>query len=238
MWLVSTIAGFTFGYFSATISESLMHKYFGHASFKVRKFFSKWRIVSDVVHDVHFGHTVVHHAKTFRSDHVTQFDTPTDKEKLDDYLLAEEKEAHIEVAYGLVTSYFGMAYFFIPPFCVLLAMYAVCGRWFTWHFLLAGLIPTLAPPLLSRYLHPYLHLPIADAKTRTGVVTNWILNSWYGKWVKQSHYVHHRHPRYNFNLLFGGDYLLGVYRPASEVELNEMRTIGLLPMEVASNAEA
>ena len=235
---ISILIGLAVGYLAATISESLMHKFFGHASYKFRHFLSKWGIVGEVVHDVHFGHTVVHHAKTFRGDHVTQFDSPVDKEKLDEYLLLEEKEAHIKVDYGLVTSYFGMAYFFLPPLCFVVVAYLAVSPWLTWHFLIAAILPTFVPPILSRYVHPYLHLPIKVAETRGGVVLNWILKSWYGEWAKKCHYVHHRHPRYNFNLLPGGDLLLGLYRAPSPEELSEMRKIELLPQKISLADEA
>ncbi len=230
--LTTIILGLVIGYLLATVSESVLHNYFGHASYRVRRFFQKWPVFGEVVHDVHFGHTVVHHAKTFKENKVTQFRSEEEHEQFDEYLFSMEKGQHIAVRYGLVTSYFGMVYFAFPPFaaaCLISLCFGGCGWW----FLLAAIVPISLPPLLSRAVHPYLHLSTEEADSKASLLVRCVLDSPYGVWAKKSHYVHHYHARYNFNLLPGGDMLLGCYRHPSSEEVAEMKRIGLLRNSVA-----
>ncbi len=95
-------------------------------------------------------------------------------------------------------------------------------------FLAAAAGPIVLTPALSRVVHQYLHLEAKDASKEAGWFVAWLLSTPYGRWLKAAHFVHHGHPRFNFNLLPGGDYLLGTYRNPTEREWEEMRRIGLI----------
>ncbi len=47
------------------------------------------------------------------------------------------------------------------------------------------------------------------------------------KAVIRNHFMHHRYPNHNFNLLLGGDYLLGYHKVPSKEDKREMTKIGI-----------
>ncbi len=222
------LSGAVVGYLLATLSESLLHRYVGHASRRHRQWWSRIRQVQHLIRTLHFGHTVVHHAKTFKQDHVTQFADPHEQHQLDEHLREVGHSAFIALRYGLITDAVGCAYFAAPPAAVSTLVCVVCCGTINLPFMLSALLPILCAPLLSRYVHPYLHLPKDVAASQASWIVAALLSTPYGKWARIQHYVHHRHPRFNFNLLPGGDYLLRCHRRATASEIRCMQAIGLL----------
>jgi hypothetical protein len=55
----------------------------------------------------------------------------------------------------------------------------------------------------------------------------WFLRTSYFREVARHHYLHHKYPNSNFNLLLGGDWLLLVNRRATRTDIEEMKKIGL-----------
>ena len=55
----------------------------------------------------------------------------------------------------------------------------------------------------------------------------WLFTMRYMKAVICDHYLHHRYLDCNYNLVLGGDYLLGRHRTATEADLQHMRRLGL-----------
>lgn len=221
-------SGFCVGYITATVSESLLHRCVGHASVRSRQRSRVIPFLFRFVTTLHFGHTVVHHKKTFRSNHVTQFTDHMEREQLDTELVATGRGVFIRTQYGLITDVIGTLYFAAPPlFLCMTTSFLLLSR-LSPTFLIAAAVPISWPPLLSRFLHPLLHRPCKVAKVEAGPFVAWLLSTRYGRWARITHYVHHRHPRYNFNLLPGGDFLLGCYRAPRKSELADMKAIGLL----------
>jgi hypothetical protein len=228
--LVSCILGLigTFtGYLLATVSESSLHRAVGHASAKTRRRWAKGSWFGRQLIEAHFGHAVVHHGKTFRENHVTQFDSESERRILDEQLIANEQEVFIRLRYGLITDGWGALQFVAIPgiACVLISM-MVSGQSRVW-FLLPAILPICSTPLLSICIHPYLHLPRNRAEDAPKLI-RWLLLSPYGDWARKHHYVHHHTPRYNFNLLPGGDILWRTHRRPTNQEIQEMIGIGLL----------
>ncbi len=82
-------------------------------------------------------------------------------------------------------------------------------------------------PLLSRWIHPYLHL---DHETAIRCAPSFIailLGTPYFRAVARHHYLHHKYPNKNFNLLLGGDWILGRHRSASADDIDKMKALGL-----------
>jgi hypothetical protein len=55
-----------------------------------------------------------------------------------------------------------------------------------------------------------------------------LAKSAYFKYLAKHHWLHHRYIDCNYNLMLGGDYLLGVWRGATDEDVGAMRSIGLL----------
>ena len=85
--------------------------------------------------------------------------------------------------------------------------------------LVGFLLPVTAYPLLSKVIHPYLHMRHDEAVRRASAPLRWLLASGYMRYVWRHHWLHHRYPRSNFNLLIGGDWIRGVQRSPSDDDL-------------------
>ena len=232
---VTTIAhiltGFACGYSAATISESLLHRFIGHANVTFRGRWKRWAGVGEKLAFMHYGHAVVHHGKTFSMNHVTQFRSTLDQQELDHELSEIGAASLVRRRYGLITDALGTLFFAFPPcVCVVVLMWIFFGR-ISFAFLAAAALPIAGPPALSRFAHPYLHVAFADVKKQGRPFVTWLLATRYGKWVRAAHFVHHRYPNVNFNLLPGGDYLLETYRAPSPDDWEQMLTIGLFDQQ-------
>ncbi|MEM7475849.1 MAG: hypothetical protein AAF483_12730 [Planctomycetota bacterium] len=222
------LLGFLLGYLAATTSESALHRFFGHASSKWRRRWRRFPTLFKLVTKLHYGHAVVHHSQTYRESHVKQFQNPEEQSKVDSGLVSRGYESYIRSRYGLVTDFLGIVFFVAPPIaCCVLVAFAIYGT-ASVPFLSAALAPISLAPWLSCQIHPYLHLSAEEAAEKAPLLTVLILATPYGKWVRMHHFVHHRYPRYNFNLLPGGDFLFGCYRRPSPADIEEMRRIGLI----------
>lgn len=231
IFMLQIVTGFVCGYFFATIFESALHRWFGHARSAGRRRWKRFPGISSVLSAVYYSHAVIHHGKTFRANHVTQFRNMDEKARLDEELFANGNRGVIHVCYGLITNVEGAIYFVVIPF-IAVSLCSLClFRCLAPSFLLTASIPIMLTPLLSQFLHPFLHLPIADAVDVAPRITGWLLQTRYGQWARMSHFVHHRHVRYNFNLLPGGDYLMRTFKAPTEVEIAEMQSIGLVEKE-------
>lgn len=227
-WLCDFILGFVSGYLTATISESFFHARVGHASRRARLKWRKIPTLNNWLVEMHFGHAIVHHGKTYRHSHVTQFRTSSEQAQLDRELANSERTRFIRLQYGLVTDLSGAVYYMLAPTFSCLAI----SHWFIGMqrplFWFAAIPWILSTPLLSMVLHPHLHRPVKEVLASESAIICWLLTSRYGRWVRIHHFTHHRTPRWNFNLLPGGDFILRTHRSVTPKELDEMRQIGLL----------
>lgn len=228
---MSILAGLFTGYLLATVSESWLHRTVGHASVNTRRRWATCTWIGRQLTQAHFGHSIVHHAKTFRENHVTQFVSESEQQLLDQYLFENGQQVCIGLRYGLITDAWGTClYMAIPATGSVLISLLVWGQ-LSVGFLASAAIPICSTPLLSLYVHPYLHLPCERANSEAPRVIRWLLSTPYGSWARTQHFIHHRTPRFNFNLLPGGDVLLRTHRKPTEKEILEMKEIGLLPAD-------
>ena len=231
--IFGVLGGSTIGYLAATISESLLHRFVGHASGRARHRWKSIPFFSETLTATHFGHAIVHHGKTFRKNHVTQFCSSCEIRELDDELTAAGRSEFIDLGYGLTTNLTSSIWFFLPPitFCLVFC-WLLFGRPTPWFFVPAAAPSIFFTPALSRVVHPYLHLRAKEANHKAGRFVAWLLSTSYGRWLTAAHFVHHRDPKFNFNLLPGGDYLLGTYRDPTAKEREEMKWIGLIDVRL------
>lgn len=213
------------GYLAATLSESAFHRLVGHASpsqlrrwRKLPRFFAPF-ILS------HFRHGIIHHRHTFRANFVTQFTSRQEKDNVTAFAHSrgdQEVDAD-DCNFGLTIGWLGFLYFNLMtlPFLPLVAL----------HF---GLVCALAyaamlgiTPSLSRWIHPLLHQDLPTTRAGTPTVLGLLMNSSYFRAVRRHHYLHHKYLDCNFNLLLGGDWLLGVHRSPSPTDLDAMSEIGI-----------
>jgi hypothetical protein len=220
---IQIAVGLTTSYLIATLAESFMHRTIGHAGARIRRFWARHPRLCGMLTRAHYRHAVVHHGLTFARDHVTQFLDASDKARVDaileprgDWLIEKER-------YGLTIHPRGLLTFNAIALPIAPVLYWVCGP----IACLSALPAVLAPPLLSMFVHPYLHLPHEEAVRLAPRPLALLLKSRYGRAVARHHYVHHVYQRFNFNLLMGGDRLLGTYLQASPDDLLAMEAIGI-----------
>lgn len=173
----------------------------------------------------HFRHGIVHHHLTFRSDFLTKF---ADCQEKDRVTALAHKKGDIEIAadhcdFGLTIGWLGFFYYnmvtlpFVP---VIFLLVSPIGA-------LAYTLMLVITPSLSRWIHPYLHQDIRKAGGNTPTVIRLLLDSGYLRTVRRHHYLHHKYLDCNYNLLLGGDWLLGVHRCPTPTDLSEMNNIGI-----------
>lgn len=82
------------------------------------------------------------------------------------------------------------------------------------------------PPLLSMHIHPLMHMPHKQAANMPGF-PGMLMRTAVARWVVRHHWMHHRYEDSNFNLLPGGDFLLGTHRRPSPDDLRDMALDGI-----------
>ncbi|QNM98670.1 hypothetical protein [Chitinimonas koreensis] len=228
LWLKATIellGGFAVGYLLASLIESYMHQ---HVSDAPRGRVKRWerhpRLFKYLIR-TNYSHHTIHHCKTFKQDHVTQFTSAEERSRLDAMLsgLGPHGEIIQRSMYAVKLHGSGSLVFVAPLLPVVPLCLATAGGWAT-----AGACLALAlPPAFSNFIHPYLHMRHTEALERAPRWIAMLLKTRYFKAMARHHYLHHRYVVCNFNLLLGGDRLRRVARKAGEQDLARMRELGL-----------
>jgi hypothetical protein len=217
--------GLAIGYVAASLLESYMHQRVGHAPCRsVRRWERHPRLFRSPI-DTRYSHHVVHHRRSFRQDHVTQFRSDEERARVDLELGCRGAQSGRirRSGYGLRLQGDGALAYLVPVLPTLPLL------WFPWGAAAAiGVCTALAlPPLLSHFIHRYLHMPHERALKDAPALTAWLLGRGYFRAMARSHYLHHRYMAFNFNLLLGGDVLRGCHRAPAAADLLEMQRLGL-----------
>jgi hypothetical protein len=220
---VKMMAGVILGYLIVSVAESFLHNNVQHCRTWMRKLFEKHAVLMGPFAKAYFSHHIVHHCRTFRKDHVTQFRSQEEKERLDAELTGFHGALIQRERYGVSLTGVGILMFLLPVIGFLPLIHGLLGGW----VLGGALIPFTLYPMASKYLHPYLHMRYDDALRAAPPLLRWFLRTRYCRFIYRHHYLHHRYVRCNYNLLFGGDFLLGVYRRAAPEDFDHIRAIGL-----------
>lgn len=219
------IAGLLLGYVVASLLESSLHRAIHHAGPQTRRFWAQYPLIGRPFSRAYFSHGIIHHRCTFRRDFLTQFSSKEEREELDRKLRDSDQGSLIRrEQYGLTLRGVGVLWFNLPILPVVPLIGFVCGPW-----VLLGALPGLAAYSgITIFLHPYLHRPHDEVVKGCPPLLRWMLQTNYVKFLRRYHYLHHRYPDCNFNLLLGGDFLLGRDRHPTAQDWDEMRRLGLV----------
>ncbi|WP_165246325.1 hypothetical protein [Paludisphaera soli] len=220
---VQIAVGLASSYLAATLSESFLHRTVGHAGPRLRRAWARRPRLCGHLLRAHYRHAVVHHGLTFARDHVTQFLDDEDKARVDAIIEPRGDPLIQRERYGLSVGLRGFLTYNGAVWPLIPALALGVGPWAA----LAALPIPLAAPLLSMFIHPYLHLPHREALRRAPRPLAFLLDTAYFRSVARHHYLHHAYPRSNFNLLLGGDRLLGTHRRPTAKDLDAMAALDI-----------
>ena len=223
-WVLQLLGGVALGYVIVTLAESFIHNTVQHGRGRRRAFWERHPRLCAPFRMAHYSHHLIHHCRTFRENHVTQFRSQEEKERLDATLQGWSRGELIKrEGYGTTLAGIGILQFLLPVMPVAALLYLFFGG-----YVFAGaMIPFTVYPMMSKSLHPYLHMRYADALREAPRVLRWFLRTRYCRFIYRHHYLHHRYVVCNYNLIFGGDWLLGVHRRPSPLDLVAIRELGL-----------
>lgn len=221
--LVQVLSGLLLGYVLVSLLESTFHRVIYHACPHTRRLWARYPLLGGPFRRAYFSHGIVHHCWTFRRDFVTQFTGGHERERLDHRMRGPQGSLIRREHYGMTLRGVGIVWFNFPilPFVLLIGL--VVGPWE-----LVGMLPALAAyTCLAMVVHPYLHKPHGDVAGASPLLRS-ILETGYVRFLRRHHYLHHRYPDCNFNLLLGGDLLLGRHRAPTVQDWDEMHRLGLV----------
>jgi len=218
------LTGLIIGYIVLSISESASHNHFLHGSRKIRNFWLKIGKLGGYILHSWYSHHVVHHYRTFKNDHITQFTSEEEEKNLSDDLKAMGKKQIVLNSYGLrVGSPKEWVKYLYPHLPHYLLLCFIGGGWFT----VGALFPLFFYEWLAHFIHPYLHMPYDKALETSSPLMRLFLLTPYFKFLAQHHYLHHRYVNCNFNLLLGGDIIWRCQRFLNQEDIIEIKKLGL-----------
>ena len=193
-----------FAYITASLWESTFHHHILHARRRTKRSWRNWGHIGALLRLAYFFHQTIHHRRTFLRSLLSQFDSPAQRQALDSRLKGSiGLRARLD-RYGLTvtgpTEF--VAFAGLPLLVNALAAIAV-EPW----LLPIGVLASLLPILLSRYIHPLLH-EATPPVCATGFLPR-LRRSLLFRLLQEYHLIHHVQRNTNFNLLLGADWLLG-----------------------------
>jgi len=225
--LLQMLAGLMFGYAVTTLLESMLHRVIYHAGPRTRRFWVRYPMISGPFRRAYFSHGIVHHRWTFQKDFVTQFSSRQEQKRLDLRIKGPQASLIRRERYGMTVRGSGIVWYNLPILSCILLIGLGIGPWG-----LVGALPAVAAySCLAMFVHPYLHRPHGEVLTGVSPVLRWVLETGYVRFLRCHHYLHHRYIDCNFNLLLGGDVVLGRSRLPTTQDCEEMRRLGLMVMD-------
>lgn len=220
------LLGIAIGYVAVSVCESFFHRTIQHAPKSLRLVYGKLGGPGRALLRAWYTHHAIHHRLTFRTSHVRQFSSQDERRKLDSFLVSRGKRHVIAEDYGSrIGPRLADYLLYVAPTVPIFA--AVCwagGAVFT----CGALLPFIAWPVLAQFVHPYLHMEQAQISAKAPLIINAFAATPYFRALVAHHWLHHRYETCNYNLLLGGDRLLGLHRAPTADDLAEMRAIGLM----------
>jgi hypothetical protein len=222
MALLQVLLGVILGYLLVTFAESFLHEHIHHAQRWFLALQKKYPRLLKPFRDAYRSHAIVHHCWTYH-DHVTRFASEHQKQRVDERLQDHEGRRIIAEAYGTTLGLRSTVVFVLPILPVVLPALLLLP----WPAAAGFAVPVVIYPLMSKVIHPYLHEPYREALRKAPAVIRWALSTRYMKSVWRHHWMHHRSPQSNFNLLLGGDWFRGKHRSPSAEDERQMSEVGL-----------
>lgn len=221
--------GLALGYGLASLIESIWHEYIPDAPPRLLAIWRRHPRLFRLLLQVHFYHHVVHHHRTYRTNHVTQFDSPEQRAKLEAFLLRRGPPGQVIIRNGFANRLHTEALpeFSVPWISVVLAIALVAPA----SVVLPAAVALVLPGFFSYSIHPYLHMPFAEGQRLAPPIVARLLRTQYVKAVYRNHFMHHRYGGTgNYNLVLGADYVRGRLRTPTDGDLHAMREVGM-PVE-------
>jgi hypothetical protein len=220
------ILGSVLGYCSGSYIESFLHEYVSDALPKYVRIWKRFPKLCAPLLNAHYSHHRIHHVKTWRQDHVTQFRSEEEKSKLDAELATRGRHGHIIKKGRYATQLYadGIIVFAAPLLLVGFLISNITPLSFALPFALA----ILWPVPLSWIIHPYLHMPFEKGQQQAPVWIAWLLRTGYFKAMYRHHFMHHRYGgTCCFNLALGADGFRKRNRAISQKDRDIMIKIGM-----------
>lgn len=223
------MAGLLVGYIAVSACESFFHRTLGHASPALRQRCKAFGFLGRLILRAWYSHTVVHHHMTFRHHYLEQFSSDEEEHRLREKLIASGRGHIIGQSYGLKVGPLIDYFLYVAPTLPVMALvFAAGGLWLDGYaFHVGALVPLVAMPLMSEFVHPLLHLSHDRAVQEAPALLRPLVRSRYFRFAARHHWLHHRHPQVNFNTMLAGDWLLGTAKAPTVDELEEMKALGL-----------
>ena len=201
-------------YVATSMWETLVHWKILHASRRRRQQWKRLGGVFNLLRKAYFSHAVIHHRKTYKTNYYVQFDSTEDKNALDARLKPRPQLRILGNRYGLdVSGFWETAVFIAVPVVISTSLFLLLCP----DFVCLGVLIALSPLLLSKYLHPLLHAEATGPlEPHTFLSRLRLRRSRFFIYIRRYHYLHHEDVSCNYNLLPGGDWLLGVHKPAGK----------------------
>jgi hypothetical protein len=215
------LAGLLLGYLAASVSESWCHRQFGHTAPNILRRFRRHRVALGWLREIRFAHAVLHHRATFIRAFTEQFQNTDERLQVINRLPTAIQPQVQATNFGVTITlssfpfFMGLPLVFIVPVFFVNPIISIAA---------CSMLPL--PPLLSMHLHPLMHMPYEKAAATPGF-TGFLMRTAAFRWIVRHHWLHHRHEEFNFNLLPGGDFLLGTHRSPSPDDLREMAEEGI-----------
>ena len=218
--------GLAIGYIVGSFIESILHEYVSDARAAWVRAWRRYPRLLRVPLNTYFSHHVIHHHQTSRKNHITQFDSPEQRMHVDRVLLARGRHGRIirggdyatrlHAEGGFVFALPGMLSALLLSFFLPVSMAIGSG------------LALMLPPLLSYWVHPYLHRSFADGQQHAPAFIAFLLRTKYMKAVYRNHFMHHRYDgTSNYNLVLGADILRSRVRAPSHDDLRAMAEVGM-----------
>lgn len=222
--MTEIILGTLLGLLSATVTESFGHRFFGHPSRWQLKLYFKYPHLFYPVLKAYYQHLVIHHHKTYQLDLFTQFRDAEEKREIDSWIRSKFSRKFANLIWlerynltlkGVDGTLPFVLPFFVGPILIGLVLGPVAFG--------ASAVMAFVPMLFSKYLHPLVHHP--EEISSASLIVQRVARTKYMRRVVQNHFLHHKYSDTNFNLLLGGDYLLGVRQRMSKEDHLEFEAL-------------
>ncbi len=212
--LSATLLYLVVAYLVSSSWESWAHRNVLHASKRSRRAWRTYGAAGKLLQLAYFYHNTIHHRRTFVKSFFVQFDDQFQKRRLDESLKGSIREQLAANGYGVTISGFWELFTFaaIPMVFISVGFVFLAPAW-----LPVGIFIALLPLILTRYLHPLLH--IDPEQHRPGSLVSLICRTPIFLHIQRYHFVHHKYGLVNFNLLPGADWAFNVGRRVSSDEL-------------------
>jgi hypothetical protein len=176
------------------------HRNILHANRKQAVRWQRYGAIGQAMRDARFNH-LIHHQ--LNSSNSWTRERVQKSRGLSESTVSQLNETEFG---GLVNPTFGSIVLFSgPPLLLITPFFLVLSP----GWLPIGALIALSPYMMTAYVHPFLHEGDDESATRSTTAVKSMIQATVGH-LKAYHAEHHRQPRKNYNLLFGGDQVLSI----------------------------